>query len=110
MEEVRNQVAVRRGPIVYCLESTDLPADVDVLDVIVPVKNDLQPRYDADLLGGVTVLEGTVPAAASMQWHGRLYRHLTSAVTRDIPVRLIPYYTWCNRGKCEMTVWMSVDR
>src|SRR5207249_3861383 len=33
VEETRNQVAVMRGPIVYCLESTDLPAGVRLLDV-----------------------------------------------------------------------------
>ena len=30
VEETRNQVAIKRGPIVYCLESPDLPEDVRV--------------------------------------------------------------------------------
>src|SRR5205807_431233 len=30
VEETRNQVAVMRGPIVYCLESTDLPEGVGI--------------------------------------------------------------------------------
>ena len=28
VEEIRNQTAIRRGPIVYCLESTDLPEGI----------------------------------------------------------------------------------
>ncbi|HKO80906.1 MAG TPA: glycoside hydrolase family 127 protein, partial [Chitinophagaceae bacterium] len=35
VEETRNQVAVKRGPIVYCLESTDLPGQ-HVFDVAIP--------------------------------------------------------------------------
>ena len=36
VEETRNQVAVKRGPVVYCLESCDLPVGVRVQDVKVP--------------------------------------------------------------------------
>ena len=36
VEEARNQVAVVRGPIVYCLESIDLPANIRLLDVLLP--------------------------------------------------------------------------
>src|SRR5262249_46103680 len=36
VEEARNQVAVQRGPVVYCVESTDLPEGVRVSDVIIP--------------------------------------------------------------------------
>ena len=27
-----------------------------------------------------------------------------------IPIRLIPYYAWGNRGESEMTVWMLLER
>ena len=33
VEEARNQVAVARGPVVYCLEAADLPAGVDLSEV-----------------------------------------------------------------------------
>src|SRR5439155_16795210 len=33
VEEARNQLAVMRGPMVYCLESVDLPRGVRLLDV-----------------------------------------------------------------------------
>ena len=35
-EEIRNQVAIKRGPIVYCLESVDLPDGVKIADVAIP--------------------------------------------------------------------------
>ncbi|MDO6425214.1 glycoside hydrolase family 127 protein, partial [Saccharophagus degradans] len=33
IEEVRNQAAVKRGPVVYCVESPDLPKNTDILNV-----------------------------------------------------------------------------
>ena len=36
VEETRNQVAIKRGPIVYCLESPDLPKDVRVSGCLNP--------------------------------------------------------------------------
>ena len=39
IEEVRNQAAVKRGPVVYCVETPDLPIKTDILDVYLPVKS-----------------------------------------------------------------------
>jgi len=36
VEETRNQVAVKRGPIVYCLESPDLKAGESIADIAIP--------------------------------------------------------------------------
>jgi DUF1680 family protein len=36
IEETRSQLAVKRGPVVYCLEAPDLPRWVRVQDVVVP--------------------------------------------------------------------------
>ena len=57
-EEDFNQVAIQRGPVVYCLESPDLPAGVKISDVRIPADINLLPRYDHRLLGGVVVLDG----------------------------------------------------
>ncbi|MDO9040401.1 MAG: glycoside hydrolase family 127 protein, partial [Bacteroidota bacterium] len=32
VEEVRNQIAVKRGPVVYCIESADIPANRSIFD------------------------------------------------------------------------------
>ena len=60
VEEARNQVAVQRGPLVYCLESPDLPAGVKVSDVVLPRGSEWKPRLENGLLGGVVVLESVV--------------------------------------------------
>jgi uncharacterized protein len=108
VEEARNQVAFQRGPIVYCLESTDLPEGVRVLDVAVPGKSELTPRFDPSLLGGVAVLEGRGVATRERPWTGGLYRERRVDDQRAIDLRLIPYYAWANRGRSEMTVWLPL--
>ncbi len=110
VEEARNQVAVQRGPIVYCLESPDLEKGVAVSDVLIPRDIDLKPRYDDTLLGGVTVLEGKAEAVIERAWSGELYRELPPVTPRPIALRLIPYYAWGNRGPSEMTVWLPLHR
>jgi len=110
VEELSNQVAVRRGPIVYCLESIDLPEDAKVSEVVIPGDIKLKPRFDKELLGGVTVLEGKAKVVQEGEWSNRLYRELTPQEPKRIMIRLIPYYAWSNRGVSEMTVWMPLVR
>ena len=69
-------MAVQRGPIVYCLESSDLEKGVAVSDVRIPRGIALRPRHDHSLLGGVTVLEGKAEAVTERPWAGKLYREL----------------------------------
>lgn len=76
VEETRNHVAIKRGPMVYCLESTDLPGNVDLSDVSISKDLKLTPRYDRQLLQGVTVLEGNVHAQQDADWEKKLYRPL----------------------------------
>jgi DUF1680 family protein len=48
IEEVRNQVAIKRGPVVYCIESADLPGGTDILDVYLPGDSELQAEYQQE--------------------------------------------------------------
>jgi uncharacterized protein len=109
VEENRNQVAVERGPIVYCLESADLPEGVRVGDVSIPADAKLVARFEPQVLGGVTVIETTGVAHPSGDWSKQLYRPLERGKGREIPLRLIPYFAWSNRGPSEMSVWLPLD-
>jgi DUF1680 family protein len=108
VEEARNQIAVQRGPIVYCLESPDLPQGVRVQDVAIPADAQLSTHFDPELLDGVSVLETTALARPSEDWTGKLYRPLAHSPEKEIRLRLIPYFAWSNRGPSEMTVWIPV--
>jgi len=109
VEETRNHVAVMRGPIVYCLESVDLPQSVALDDVRLPRRPVWQVRHDADLLRGVTVLETQGVVVPRSNTSSALYRHVPDGSPERIPLRLIPYYAWSNRGPSDMTVWIPLE-
>ncbi|RKR14346.1 hypothetical protein CLV91_0421 [Maribacter vaceletii] len=108
VEETRNQVAVKRGPLVYCLESADLPKDVSMTDVVIPQDITLSPRFDSNLLSGVTVLEGQGEMLSKENWSNNLYKPLTRQKLKKVDITLIPYFTWSNREKSDMTVWIPL--
>lgn len=110
VEETRNQVAIKRGPIVYCLESVDLPEGVKISEVVIPRNIKLEPQFDKNLMGGITVLEGKAEVFEEGNWSGQPYRELKPQKAKKVAIRLIPYYAWCNRGISEMTVWMPLYR
>ena len=56
VEELRNQVAVSCGPLVYCAEAVDLPNGVEMKDVIIPSDAEFIEKFDKALLGGVRTL------------------------------------------------------
>ena len=110
VEETLNHLAVKRGPLVYCLESADLSAGVRVGEVSLPPDLRFTARRDPQLLGGVVALQGTAQARKAGDWSGRLYRELKESTATPVNIRLVPYYAWGNRGKGEMTVWMPRAR
>jgi len=108
VEQVRNQVAIQRGPIVYCLESTDLPDDVPIEDIYLPRDAQWTTHHDPKLLGGVTILETDGLVVSSNKGPSTLYRDLLLGEPRRVKLRLIPYYAWNNRGEPKMTVWIPL--
>lgn len=109
VEEVRNQVAVKRGPLVYCLESMDIPHGAKIDDVLIPSDIKLTPKQI--IVDGSTMmaLEGKALLNSGPTWKECLYRPINAEV-KSVDIRLIPYYAWGNRGKGEMTVWMPLSR
>ena len=106
VEEDINQLAVQRGPVVYCLESPDLPPGVKISDVLLPANGSWTVRYDPHLLGGVVVLQGSLLTRPRQPWSGQLYQPYEPAQPKPVPARLIPYSVWQNRGPSEMSVWL----
>lgn len=110
VEETRNQIAVQCGPIVYCLESKDLDPGTRILDVAIPPSIELTPHFEPRLLGGVVTLSGKIQADVPGEWKDDLYREVRQPTSRTVPIKLIPYYAWGNRGASEMTVWLPRGR
>ena len=108
VEEARNQVAVMRGPIVYCIESPDLDG-TSIFDVVIPTDIQLKP-VKVEIAGAqITFLQGEALLQSPKDWNVDLYQPINSKNNlQEINIRLIPYFAWGNRGKSEMSVWMPV--
>ncbi|MCR4852039.1 MAG: glycoside hydrolase family 127 protein [Prevotella sp.] len=104
VEENRGQVAIQRGPIVYCAESQDL-AGIDIDNIAIPADAQFKPVETTIDGSRLMALEGEVVVRSEAPWTGTLYREVSRTQQRKT-IRLIPYYAWGNRGKSEMTVWM----
>lgn len=105
VEADRWQVAIQRGPLVYCLEEIDQPAPLERMAV--DTTSPLRYRWEPNLLNGIGVIEGgAVVLDDDSAWGNRLYRPL--ARRQRATFRAIPYYAWHNRQPCPMRVWMPV--
>jgi DUF1680 family protein len=108
VEETKNQVTIKRGPVVYCLESSDLPQE-NIFNVVVPSNISLLPTAMKIDNGNVIALTGEAKLLQNGNWKNTLYREVNTSI-KPIKIKLIPYYAWANRGKTDMTVWMPLMR
>ena len=111
VEEAKNQVAVMRGPIVYCLEGQDIQGDCRISDIALPA--DIQLKEVPMTIEGhsFTALEGDAVVTNDKTWDNQtLYRELSKPASRKVHIRLIPYYAWDNRGIQDMSLWLNLAR
>ena len=108
VEETRNQVAVKRGPVVYCMESVDLAKSNSVFALAVS-KNSVFKTVPVKI-GETTVtsLETIAKKISASKWNGQLYKEISKEPSEEVRIRLVPYYAWGNRAHSEMTVWLPV--
>ena len=109
VEADKNQVCIQRGPIVYCAEWAD--NDFNIQSMLL----NQQPAFEVtptDFTFKTTGEKATTfhhtlktittdAQALSFDESGRL-------VTRDVRLKLIPYYAWAHRGKGNMRVWLPI--
>jgi len=96
------QVALQRGPIVYCFEQADNPFPLH--QIVLPKQAEIQVHFEPELLGGVTVLTAQGLLEDTSDWE-TLYRH-QAPTQRPIPLKAVPYSVWDNRQPGEMRVWI----
>ncbi len=106
IEEARNQVAVKRGPVVYCVESPDLPEKSEILNVYIKGDTPLESEYKPNFLGGVSTISADLLLRKN---EGKdMYRTVSKPVFETVKSQLVPYFTWSNRGESEMTVFLPI--
>ena len=101
VEADQNRFALKRGPMIYCIEGRDQPDD-RVLNLLIPDSVAIGTAFDKDLLGGVQTLH----------FNGYLVKKKTAPETAELQsmaLTAIPYYAWANRGRDNMLVWLPHD-
>lgn len=98
------RVALRRGPLVYCLEEVDNPGR-PVQRLQLPRGSTLRPTSRGDLFGGTVTVAADAVRLEDGDWNGLLYRPDPPERT-PLQMIAIPYYLWNNRGRGSMTVWI----
>ena len=94
----RDRVALQRGPIVYAAEWPDNP-NGKVRNIVLPDANAMTAEFRADLLNGVQVIKGRAL--------GLSYDEKGGVQKAEQPFMAIPYATWANRGRGQMSVWLA---
>ena len=102
----RGKIALKRGPLIYCLEQSDNGVDLD--RIALPPAANLNAHFEPALLGGVTVISGQGRAVKPDDWSGKLYRPRHGPDGGEVvTIKAIPYCVWGNRGQQKMKVWMD---
>ncbi len=97
----QGQVALQRGPLVYCVE--DANHKIGVFNLVLPGDAKLSPRWDQNLLGGITVVEGKGLVRTPSE---NLYSRADDVTFAETDLLAVPYYAWDNQTPGAMTVWM----
>jgi uncharacterized protein len=109
VEETVDQVAIKYGPLVYCVESNDLPKGIRLEDVAVSLASAAGFAAERETIANASVLALTLNAVAIQRskWSANeLYREVGSEAPRPIKLKAVPYYAWGNRGDTDMSVWI----
>ncbi len=99
-------VALRRGPLVYCIEGIDNGEDLHRLSL--PPGSQIEAKFEPGLLGGVTTLQVGGRRDVIDDWSDTIYRD-TQPDAQPAIITAIPYYLWDNREPGEMRVWLRAS-
>lgn len=97
IKQNEGRVAIGRGPLVYCVEGAD--NNGKAWNIVVPENTSFTTSTANVLDEPVVEVKATVPVL-SVSADG------SAVSTEKKEITAIPYYTWANRGKNEMQVWL----
>lgn len=101
------QVALQRGPLVYCVEEAD--CGKDLADLILPAKARLSATWEPKLLGGVVAVTAPAKRRVAKEWGDALYRPAGRSTYQRTTLKAVPYALWANRKAGEMRVWLRTE-
>ena len=102
----RGRIAVERGPLVYCAEWADNKG-INPHHLLLT----RQPQFEVQAGYGIENTEGdgktfNVTAITAQAQEASVTKE-GKIQTKDVRVKLIPYYAWNHRGAGKMDVWLA---
>ncbi len=110
----RGQVAIERGPVVYAAEWPD--NKFNIMNVLV----NQHPTFTTGTMPYATFIADSLKNKLT-QYQGQCIGTLTTPAqtltfgedgrlaTKDVSLKLIPYFAWAHRGNGNMKVWLPQD-
>jgi len=100
------KVAVKHGPIVYCVEEADNGADLHMLSLDIFSEPAVS---DFDICGTKVKMIDLLGVRRKPNYveTGMPYKMVKNVEMEDVVIKFVPYYTWANRGENEMRVWVN---
>jgi DUF1680 family protein len=110
IDALRGTVALERGPLVYCFEQADQPADMSVEDLAVSSGSITERAASLPDIGPTVVLEADAVHRAPTDSEGLPYSSHPDPGTVDGPAKAVavPYFQWDNRDGRAMRIWMPI--
>ncbi|MBZ5992658.1 glycoside hydrolase family 127 protein [Leuconostoc gelidum] len=101
------KVAIQRGPLVYTAEEVDNGSKL--WTQIIKKNAKVTVEFDSKLLGGVNVINIDSIKPILDDAESNLYHDMARSNILETTgiLKLIPYYSWANRGNGEMSVWLN---
>ncbi len=103
VRETAGQVALMRGPVVYCLEEVDNGKDLHLLQADVsslPEEQQEQICQESVMTVRTKGYQEVYPESEE------LYIREEENPLLPVTLKWIPYYAWANRGENEMRIWV----
>jgi uncharacterized protein len=99
------RTALRRGPLIYCVEEADNPGGA-VQTLALPRAAPLEAEWRKDLFGGVMTLTARAKRLIPGKGSGDLYSTEPPAA-EDAALVALPYHLWAIRAAGSMQVWLA---
>ncbi len=114
VEADRGQVAIERGPIVYCAEWPD--NNFDIMSVLL----NQEPQITMSTMPDGAFIADSLKSVLSLYKSQNVVTLITNAQSlkfgsdgklsvSDQTLKLIPYFAWAHRGNGNMKVWLPQD-
>ncbi len=108
VEENNNQATVEKGPLVYCVETADVP--ITELDDLMISPSSKFKEVTIEVAGRtLTALETEFYRLSREGYHrDALYQTYHDNGIEKIYAKMLPYFAWDNRGYGEMKIWLPL--